>query len=117
MPAGLTTDNNTRVATTVGTMRDHAGPGANDVATRLVYRLPSNTLWQPWRGSTARATNPAGGYTSQSPTVPALLPQARTTIAFGIQAASGTGAALALSVAGCELNVRIESSTGAGSPC
>jgi hypothetical protein len=112
----FTADNFPRVATPVGAMLYHAGPGANDVATRLVYRFPPNTLWQQWSGSIARATNPAGGYTSQSPTAPALLLQAGTTIAFGIRATSGTGAALAVSVAGCELNVRVDNRTGAGSP-
>ncbi|HEX4883290.1 MAG TPA: S-layer homology domain-containing protein [Casimicrobiaceae bacterium] len=110
------TDTYPRVATPVGALLYHAGPAGNDVATRLVYRLPPSTLWQSWSGSIARATNPAGGYTSQSPTAPALLLQAGTTIAFGIQATSGTGAALAVSVAGCELNVRIDTGMGAGTP-
>jgi hypothetical protein len=105
-----------RVAAPVGAVLHHAGPAGNDVATRLVYRFPPNTLWQPWSGSLARATNPAGGYTSQSPTAPPLLLPVGTTIAFGIQATSGTGAALAVSVAGCELNVRIDNRSGAGSP-
>lgn len=114
--ADYTVNGYPRVAAPAGAMLYHAGPGGNDVATRLVYRLPPNTLWQPWGGSIARATNPVGGYTSQSPTAPAMLLQVGTTIAFGIRANSGTGAALAVSVAGCELNVRVDNRTGAGSP-
>jgi hypothetical protein len=75
------------------------------------------SLRQLWSGSIARAMNPARGFTSQSPTTPSMPLQAGTTIAFGLRATSGTGAALAASGAGCELNVRTDDIAGAGTPC
>jgi hypothetical protein len=96
-------DDLARIAFPVEAMLCIGDPGANDIATRLGHRLPPNMLPQLWSGSIARGTNPARGSTSQSPTGPSMPLQAGTTIAFGLRATSGTGAALAASGAGCEL--------------
>lgn len=99
----------TRTATPAGAMLYHAGPGTNDVATRLMYRHPPNTQWFEWGGSIARASSLSGQYVTQAPTAGPLFLQVGVVYAFGIKVI-GNGS-LAVSVAGCELTVRVESRT------
>lgn len=107
--APLTASLYTRTATPAGAMLYHAGPGVNDVATRLMYRNPPNTQWFEWGGSIARATSMSGQYVAQAPTAGPLFLQVGVVYAFGIKVI-GNGS-LSVSVAGCELTVRVESRT------
>jgi hypothetical protein len=99
-----------RVATPVGAMLYHGGPGVNDVATRLVYRLPPSTTWFEWGSSVARASSTSGQVVTQTPTAGPLVLQLGQAYAFGIDVI-GTGP-LAVSLAACELVVRIEGRPG-----
>jgi hypothetical protein len=104
-----------RVATPGSVMIYHAAPATLQVRARLVYSLDAGTAWQDFGSFYSLAANSPGQFTTQTPAAGPRIFSPGQTVRFGIRAtpvpAPGTA-----NDAGCEMTVRIESTTGVVSP-
>jgi hypothetical protein len=100
-----------RVAT-ASTMFYHLSSSTETVDTQVMYSLDGGTTWNSFGDFITSAGNVPNAYMSQTPVAAPLFLSPGQSAMFGIQTSGGA----TTTDAGCEMTVRLDSHTGAGSP-
>lgn len=93
----------------------HRAANVKTVSAWLRYSTNGGSTWQPFSFFPTLASNPANGYTTQSPVAAPTLLAVGQSVIFGILAVE-SGFPTPASDAGCSITVRIDNRIGASSP-
>jgi hypothetical protein len=102
-----------RVASPVGSMLYISSTAGAIYGARLVYSVDGGMVWNNWTVTESMGSSNSSSFTSLSPTANAQILDVGQIALFAILPVPSGGS---VTVAGCELTVRMDSHTGAASP-
>jgi hypothetical protein len=106
---------NAPVVGTASAMLYHTAPTAQLVTARIVYSTNGGSTWQNFSPFYTLASNVVGGYVTQSPVANPVPFTVGQLVKFGIRTGE-FGAPPTVTVAGCNLTVRIDNRNGTSFP-